>query len=171
MSTDPKVSIDLEAIAKAVDAAAIEGLNAVQVLFSSTVRKVLSQPGTGRIYRIGKGKKSGRNLRARGFHRAIAPGRPPAVDTNRLRASWIIASGTIAPGTSQRWKYGYLTASRTPDRVVLVYGSSVVYARRLELGGGRIAARPYLKPSLNVVGPKAEKVMAVAMRRHLGGTP
>jgi hypothetical protein len=169
MSTDPKVNIDLQAIAKAVDAAAIEGLNAVQVLFSSTVKKVLSQPGTGRIYRIGVGKKNGRNLRARGFHRASAPGRAPAVDTHRLRASWLIASGTITPGQSQRWKYGYLTASRTPDRVVLVYGSSVVYARRLELGGGRIAARPYLAPSMRIVVPKTEAVMAKAMRRYLGG--
>jgi len=169
MTNDPKVSIDLENIAKAVDAAALEGLNAIQIALSATVRKVLSQPGTGRIYRIGNGRKAGRNLRARGFHRASAPGNPPAVDTNRLRSSWMISSGKVTPGNSQRWRYGYITASRTPDRVVLAYGSAVVYARRLEFGGGRIAARPYLAPAVRVVGPNAVRIMAVAMKRTLGG--
>jgi hypothetical protein len=171
MTNEPKVNIDMDKIAKAVDDAVVEGLNAIQIVLSSTVRKVLSQPGTGRIYRIGKGKKSGRNLRAQGFHRASAPGRPPAVDTNRLRASWITASGTVRPGDTQRWKFGYLTASRKPDRIVMVYGSSVVYAARLEFGGGRIAKRPYLDPSLRVVGPKAGAIMSKAMQRHLGSKP
>jgi len=169
MTNDPKVSIDLEKIAKAVDAAALEGLNAIQIALSATVRKVLSQPGTGRIYRIGKGRKAGRNLRARGFHRASAPGNPPAVDTNRLRSSWSISAGNVTPGSSKRQKDGYVIASRTPDRVVLAYGSAVVYARRLEFGGGRIAARPYLAPAVRVVGPKAVRIMAVAMKRTLGG--
>jgi hypothetical protein len=169
MTNDPKISIDLEKIAKAVDAAALEGLNAIQIALSATVRKVLSQPGTGRIYRIGKGRKTGRNLRARGFHRASAPGNPPAVDTNRLRSSWSISAGNVTPGNSKTAKEGYVTASRRPDRVVLAYGSAVVYARRLEFGGGRIAARPYLAPAVRVVGPKALRIMSVAMKRTLGG--
>ena len=45
------------------------------------IKRLLSQPGTGRLY---------------GTHRASAPGNPPAVDTGTYRGSWrnrILASG------------------------------------------------------------------------------
>lgn len=165
MSNEPKVNIDHEKVQRAIDEALLEGMNASFLALSRLVRGKLSQAGTGRIYRIGKGKKGGRNLRARGFHRASAPGFPPAVDTGRLRASFIADQ-------LGRWKYGYATVTKKDKAVVLNYGSSVVYAPVLEYGNrrGTLKARPYLRPSVAVFRKGAEKLFAVAFKRRFGGT-
>lgn len=143
-----------------------EGLVASQILLSGTIVKMLSKPGTGRIYRVNKGRgKRARNLRQSGFHRASAPGFPPAVNTNRLRGSWSIAikSGRdLLPGYNTRIIRG---------KGVLGYelGSSVVYAPMLEYGTRRMKARPYLKPSIAIVQKRLPAIFSTAMRRNLGG--
>ena len=51
-----------------------DGLLDIQLVASKAIRTQLSKPGTGRLYRVSQGRASGRNLRARGFHRASAAG-------------------------------------------------------------------------------------------------
>lgn len=136
-----------------------EGMNAIQIRQSSLLRAKLSQPGAGRIYRIGKGKKRGRNLRARGFHQASAPGQPPAVNTNRLRASWSV-SGIGTQGSDS-----FLRFYQQGKKTVLEFGSRVLYAPMLELGTRRMKARPYIKPTAQQVVREAGRIMGVAIKR------
>ena len=153
------------AFKQAMDAGILDGLNAIQVQTSRALRQTLSYPGTGRIYRIGKGKAKGRNLRARGFHQASAPGKPPAVNTNRLRASWSVSSPA---GGNFQTKDSFARVYRDASRVVLEFGSRVLYAPFLEFGTRRIRPRPYVKPTLNAVGKRAAQIMAAQIRRRLG---
>ena len=76
-------------------------------------------------------------------YRSSQPGRPPAVQTGSLRNSW----QTGAPNQIR-------SASRTGYRI----GSALPYARRLEYGGGRIAARPYLRPALLKLAPQVPAI-------------
>jgi len=75
------------------------------------------KPGSGRVYR--RGSK---------IHRASAPGEPPAVDTGRLRSS--ITHQVKAEG----------------KKVIGRIGTNVEYARSLEFGTNKMAARPFLRP-------------------------
>lgn len=65
--------------------------------------------------------------RTYGVHTASAPGQPPAVDTGRLRQS--IRVQKVGPGHYR-------------------VGTDVQYAIFLEFGTRRIAARPFLRPSV-----------------------
>lgn len=175
---DPKVDIDFSKIARARDLAIVEGLNASQLLLSSLVRAQLSKPGTGRVYRVNKGKTKGRNLREKrrrigklvgGFHRASAPGFPPAVNTNRLRSSWSVS------GTNQRNPDGgYAFIFRAISAFVLEYGSTLKYAPFLEYGNRRFRVnfepRPYLRPILPIATPKIGTIFEKALARQFGDT-
>ena len=77
------------------------------------------QPGTGRVY-IRGGKR----------HQASAPGQPPAVDTSRLRTH---ITHLVQTSGSQ---------------VTAYVGTNVEYAKELEFGTSRKAARPFLRPIL-----------------------
>jgi HK97 gp10 family phage protein len=155
---ETKIQFDLLTIRKQVDAAIEDALGNMFLLTARSVRANLSKPGTGKVYRVAKGKKKGRNLRARGLHRASAPGYPPAVDTNRLRASWIISLGS--------WKYGYAKIKAESTRTVLNYGSTLFYAPLLEYGTSRMKQRPYLRPAFDKVRPLAEKTFQRAFNKH-----
>ena len=141
-----------------------EGLAASQVSLATVIQRTLSRPGTGKLYRVNKGRgKRARNLRQSGFHRASSPGNPPAVNTNRLRGSWSIAikSGKdLLPGMNIR-------IIKKPNSLGYELGSSVPYAPMLEFGTRRMKKRPYLKPSMAIVEKKLEKIFAEAMRRNL----
>jgi len=165
MTNQPNINIDTAKVEATMNAALLEGMNASFLMISRLVRTKLSQAGTGRIYRIGKGRRGGRNLRAQGFHRASAPGFPPAVNTGRLRASF------IADQLGQ-WKYGFARISRKDKTVVLNFGSRVVYAPVLEYGNrrGTLRARPYLRPSLDSYRKMASSVFSKAISRHFGTT-
>lgn len=95
-----------------------------------------------------------RSLRSLGFHKASAPGDPPAVDTGNLRRSWQVGFGGARPTT-------------VGTKRVIRAGSSVKYARRLEYGGGAIAARPYIAPALARVGPTVRPAIAAAVAEAL----
>lgn len=89
----------------------IEGLN--------RVRSLLSTPGSGRTY-VRRGK----------VHVASAPGQPPAVDTGRLRSSYLYAVGSEG------------------GQDFVAIGTSVEYAPHLEFGTSRpMAPRPHLRPA------------------------
>jgi len=175
---DPKVDIDFAKIARARDLAIVEGLNASQLLLSTYVRAQLTKPGTGRVYRVNKGKPKGRNLREKrrrigklvgGFHRASAPGFPPAANTNSLRRSWTV-SGTNARNADG----GYTLLFRETSAFVLEYGSTLKYAPFLEYGNRRFRVkyepRPYLRPVLPIANAKIGAIFEKALARHFGGS-
>lgn len=97
--------------------------------------------------------KSHRTLRSLGFHKASAPGDPPAVDTGHLRRSW--QAGFAAP-----------SKSNAPGRRVFRVGSNLPYAR-LEFGMGKVKPRPYLRPSAKKVQSSAQAVMNDAISASL----
>lgn len=128
-----------------------------------------------------------RNLREAGFHRASRPGEPPAVDTGTLRRSWQIGRTNIPGGASVPADIGAPAGAgdsgrrrgkNVTGRVVLVagtgktiafqYGSALRYAT-IEWGGGqgnRIAARPYIRPTLDAVRDLFAPTVERAIARH-----
>ena len=90
----------------------------VGAFMEGEVKKTLSQPGTGRIY-----KRSGGAIE----HQASAPGEPPAVDTGMLRAS--VTNQVIDVSQS---------------RIEVWIGTNKKYGKTLELGTSKIAPRPWL---------------------------
>lgn len=95
-----------------------------------------------------RGAKS-KSMRDLGFHRASAPGQPPAPDTGMLRRSWQVGR-----------------MEKTGTRRVYRLGSNVRYAKRMEFGGGNILPRPYVAPTIAQYGPKAVE----AFRSVVAGT-
>ena len=162
-ATGTDLSSGLHALARRVDRAREEGLDAIAVLLVRQIQLLLSTPGRGRVYVRGKGNakyavaNGGRALRnrrtgrftsartARGVHRASAPGDPPAVDTNNLRGSITYERVARTTGFSPRALTGRAGAAR---RV----GTNVEYAEALEYGsigeGGHIAPRPFMRPAI-----------------------
>lgn len=164
--TDPKVRIETLKVQARLQEAALSAMAFSLIASSRFIKKTLSRPGTGRIYSVAKPRTSGRNLRELGYHRASSPGQPPAVNTNRLRASWSVESfGSRGDG--------FATVKQDAKRTVLRLGSNVVYARILEYGGntgrgGRttIKPRPYLRTTLPVIAKTVPKLFAEAIRRR-----
>lgn len=139
----------------------VKGLGSSQIAASRIVKATLSRPGTGTLYRVAKGKAKGRNLRARGYHRASLPGNPPAVNTNRLRASWSVERVWGGGGDSISAVY------RQGSTAILRFGSNVPYAKLLEFGTRRMKKRPYLKPSLKPIADVSIKLIAVQIKAAL----
>jgi len=158
--------IDMALVRAKTQAAVAEALNASMLILSSSIRTMLSQPGTGRQYRrsAGIGRRA-RNARQAGVHVASAPGRPPAVDTNRLRASFTVSSvpkqGSRSSGTD-----AFVANVQEPTRTVLTFGSRVPYAVFLEFGTRRVRRRPYIAPVLEKFRPRLPAIFAVAFKRH-----
>ncbi len=155
-----EVKIDKDKILALVKEAGREGMDVVALQLSSLVREALSQPGQGRIYRIGKGSRKGKTLRARGYHRASAPGQPPAVNTGRLRSSFSVS------GRGGEDQISYIDEDNNGIR--LTFGSRVSYAGALEHGTNRVAARPYLEPAVETMKERVAGIMAKAIKRRLG---
>lgn len=164
--SEPRVNIDRAKIFEKTQAASIEALNVSLISSGRLLRAKLSHPGKGRIYRVAKGGKTGaRNLRAAGFHRASAPGDPPAVNTNRLRASWSVARLGVSLDS-----FAVISASKRAT--ILTFGSNVPYAQILEVGGttgrgrrSRIASRPYIKPTMPAIAKLVPQVFDMAFRK------
>jgi hypothetical protein len=158
--------IDMALVRAKTQAAVAEALNASMLILSSSIRTMLSQPGTGRQYRrsAGIGRRA-RNARQAGVHVASAPGRPPAVDTNRLRASFTVSSvpkqGSRSSGTD-----AFVANVQEPTRTVLTFGSRVPYAVFLEFGTRRVRRRPYIAPTLEKFRPRLPAIFAASFMRH-----
>lgn len=159
-----KFAMDRDGIRLAMREGMVSGANAVRLVASRIVRKELSKRGTGRRYRVGGGKKNGRNLRARGIHVASAPGQPPAVNTNRLRASWsLVANGMGVTGSTD----STVGMGMTSTSVTMWFGSNLKYARFLEFGTARIKPRPYIRPVMAAVSNSAVKIMRDEIARQM----
>jgi HK97 gp10 family phage protein len=101
-----------------------------------------------------KGPKTGRLYKRRGIeHRASAPGEPPATDTGRL--------------------VGSVTFELEPSRPVGFVRAATAYAKALEFGTMKMAARPFLQPALEKNRQKISALIANAakavLRRQRGG--
>ena len=166
MSALAKFNFDEEFVNNKINEGIVEALNICQAELSVVIRAGLSQKGTGRIYRVAKGKKKGRNLRAKGYHQASSPNRPPAANTEDLRRSWMSSSVGRTVGVT---KMGYAKVVRaSPTRTVLQYGSTLFYAPFMEYGTRFVKRRPYLMPSMKVFKPKVQKIFARAIEKYLG---
>jgi hypothetical protein len=166
--------IDEEAIKRRIRAGVVDGLLQTQLVLSRTLRQYLSRPGGGRRYRVARGRKNGRNLRAQGIHVASAPGQPPAVNTGRLRQSWALAgnaSQKFGRGTGkQSQDLAALTNIETANAVGFTYGSNLKYARMLEYGTRRgLRPRPYVRPVFAVVSKRVPSIIQRAVKAVLGG--
>ena len=144
---------------KAVEEAAADGVNAMLLLVSTELKAELSKGGTGRIYRRGGGRRSGRNLREQGSHQASAAGSPPAADTGALRRSWTIGSSAPRPIVNEYTR---------GDRIGMTLGSPLAYAR-IDSGYGRVLPRPYIQPTIDRTADLFPEIMAAAIKRALGG--
>jgi hypothetical protein len=91
------------------------------VKVDAEAKRLLSQSGKGRVYRLSNPKRT---------HRASAPGAPPAVDLGLLRASIRWQLGTDARG------------------LFAVVGTPLKKGLFLELGTRTMAARPFLRRAL-----------------------
>jgi hypothetical protein len=168
-----------------------EGVNAYLLIVSRTMRETLSKQGGGLLYRVGKGKKNGRNSRERGYHRASRSGQPPAADTGALRRSWQVGRG-LQGGTggipipkgadnfvpSRRKRRPVPAEARQATLAILNHGNIVGYRfgsalkyARIDRGWGRVKARPYVEPTMAMTRDLFEPTMATALRRHFGGPP
>ena len=135
----------------AMQRAVVEGNNAFLLTFSRAMRVQLGNRGSGRIYRVARGRRSGRTLRQRGLHQASAPNQPPAPDTGTLRRSWQVGS---SENRLERYADGM--------RLGILFGSSIHYARH-EFGYGRAAPRPYIRPTIDAI----KDLHAVAIQRAI----
>jgi len=143
-----------------------EGVVAFLLLVSAGLYTELSQPGTGRRYRRGKGKRKGRNKRAKGIHVASAPGQPPAVDTGALRRSWQLSQSAARSGESSGGKGPILRRLSAGDLIGYRLGSALPYAA-IDRGYGRVKPRPYIAPVLADAAPSFAPMVAVALQRRL----
>lgn len=105
--------------------------------FVNAVKKTLSGPRSGRIYRGRRGR----------LHQASAPGEPPATQTGKLRQSI-----TMSEPEWVGWN------------VSVDIGSNQPQARRLEYGGVdrrgvRILPRPYFEPTAIRVQAQVEVIL------------
>lgn len=128
-------------------------LDVLGLALERQIKLELSTPGKGRLYRRrrrGPVRTDGRDNRGRflrrgarsgDFHRASAPGDPPAVDTGQLR--------------------NQITMERFGLRRRV--GPTSEYAPPLEFGtigdGGHIAARPFMRPALRKLEGDPPKVV------------
>lgn len=97
-----------------------DGLADVGVVAVNRIKRKLSTPGQGRMYR-----------RVTVLHRASRPGDPPAPDTGLYRASW-------------NWRTG--VDSRGP---YVEIGTNQKRGPWFEFGTRRMAPRPHLRPVVN----------------------
>ncbi len=86
-----------------------------------------------------EGRRNPKTIRALGFHKASAPGQPPARDTGHLARSW--QNGYQKRGSVER----------QGNRYRLVIGSNLDYARFLGVGTSRMQARPYVRPVAEIM--------------------
>ena len=89
------------------------------------------------------GRRNPKTIRHLGFHKASAPGQPPARATGDLARSWQV--GVKKRGSVERHGNVYR----------LVVGSNKPYAKWLEFGTSRMAARPYVRPVAEIMRRRA----------------
>ena len=97
---------------------------------------------------IQRGSRSGITYkRGSVFHRASAPGEQPKTDTGSLVSSI------------------FSSLRKDRSRPVAFVGSDIVYAKHLEFGTRRMAARPWLQPAFDRMLPKMIGIIHAAFHK------
>jgi hypothetical protein len=131
----------LVAAKKEYDRRALRAIKLGALFYVAELKKELSKPGSGRLYKRRKQKGKGQ------FHRASVEGQPPAPDFGRLRASitHIIEKEFLS--------------------FVAQVGTNVEYAPHLEFGTKNMAARPFMIKTLARIRPQ----LIIIFQRALSG--
>jgi len=124
------------------------------LMVHSAVKRMLSRPGKGIPY----------NRSKRGPpHVASAEGDPPAVDTGRLRNSIAFGPDESTMEANSEAELHKDEVFRTDvhvrwdgDEAAQWIGTNLFYARPLEDGTSRVAARPYMRPAFESVRDAVE---------------
>ena len=91
-----------------------------------------------------------------------------AVDTGRLRNSITFATEQHMEGHNFTWHEGRngepagsgtTTPKATPEKGTVYIGTNVEYAKYIEMGTSKSAARPYLKPAAENHGDEYKQIM------------
>lgn len=125
-----EVAVQVKLINRQVLSRARRGTN----LLRNAAMEVLGQDGTGRRYRNG--------------HVASAPGQPPAPDTGNLRRNWREQSAARTNGLGHGID------------VLMRITSDVPYAKYLEFGTRKMAARPFREKIRSKARPEIESLFA-----------
>lgn len=124
------------------------------LLIQNEAKDSMRKSKGGKTYRRGsiKRKRKGQNVVVGSkFHRASAPGEPPAVDTGRLIAS-----------INHKITNKGLTATIGVHDI-----TKVKYGKFLEYGTARIKARPWLFPALEKKRKDIEKRISEGIKRAM----
>ena len=122
----------IEGAAAKIEAGAHDGLTAVAFMAANEAkRSILKGPKTGTVYQLYNPKRT---------HQASAPGEAPAQDLGGLSMS-IAVSVPLS------------------DRRAVELVADAPYAVHLEYGTRKMAARPFMRPAVDKVLPKAEKIV------------
>lgn len=165
MSANATHNFDANAIAQRFNSVLIDATLAVMVRTQNEIVEMLGRPGTGRLYVKGqnpfgsaRARRSaastaiaeGSSIRAVGYHRASAPGEPPAANTGNLRRNVVLAKPQII---------------NEKDKIGWFLGIAVKYGRALEYGypKRRLLPRPYVIPSIEKVKKEAPAMIKKAL--------
>ena len=143
-----RVDVNLEGISELfAQLGDLEG-KSNQVLSGLINRTVIETQREAKIG-IQRGPKTGRVYKRRSVsHQASAPGEYPATDAGRLASSvWMNLS--------------------TPQHLEGSVGTNILYGPHLEFGTSRMAARPWLMPSLEKARAKVEGSLRSRLERLL----
>ncbi len=105
-----------------------------------------------------EGRKNPKTIRSLGFHKASAPGQPPARNTGHIARSW-------QTGVAKRGK-----VEKAGNRYRLVVGSNLPYAKYLEFGTARMKQRPYVRPVALIMRPRTMGIITEQVARAIAKT-
>lgn len=136
--------VELEYLLNSEDGPVGDDLRRRAVDVEAAGKRLLSQHGTGRVYKKTKPNR---------IHQASAPGEPPAPDTGLLRAALSHEIGQDADGLYADIGYGINPESTTEREDDTPIADIAEY---LELGTRHMAPRPFLRPALHAADGEHE---------------
>lgn len=137
-----------------VNEAGKHALLKVGVHLEAKLKKKLSKPATGQVY------KTGRVGKRHAYRRASAPGLPPAVETGRLRAS-ITHNVTGSPGSILPNPGGGFNDVRAH------VGTNVHYGYLLERGTSNMLPRPWFYITIQQQANNVRNIITNGLRYYI----
>lgn len=129
--SDVKLIWKGDIVVKRIESQSFAKLEALGEDIVTAIKDFLSQPGTGRMYKVGKTR----------WHQASAPGFPPAVRTGELKGSVSHVVGSQG------------------NTVFLYIGTTKDYGVYLEFGTRNMEARPWFRVILVKLKPDTKKYL------------
>lgn len=135
----------------------VKAMKKAAIFTQGVAKEMIGGVGSGRLYRRRRQKGKRASFAAADFHRASAPGDPPARDTGILansvshtvKVKGLIVSGFVGSDIAK-------IRSKDPT-------SDPEYGLFLEMGTRDMAARPWLRPSLIKATPVIQRIFRKAM--------